>query len=56
MPINDMFDTAKAPLAELYVNDFNKLGRTFRVQLQSNRLPLAPGGYPQYRCARKAAR
>ena len=35
VPINDVFDTMQSTFGELYVNDFNKLGRTFRVQLQS---------------------
>ncbi|WP_047243063.1 efflux RND transporter permease subunit [Chromobacterium subtsugae] len=35
VPINTVFDTLQSTLGELYVNDFNKFGRTFRVQLQS---------------------
>jgi len=33
--ISDVFDTMQSTFGELYVNDFNKQGRTFRVQLQS---------------------
>ncbi|WP_199153778.1 efflux RND transporter permease subunit [Chromobacterium sp. ASV23] len=33
--INDVFDAMSATFGQLYVNDFNKFGRTYKVQLQS---------------------
>lgn len=35
VPINQVFEVMQSTFGALYVNDFNKLGRTFRVQLQS---------------------
>ncbi|XZG68919.1 efflux RND transporter permease subunit [Chitinibacteraceae bacterium HSL-7] len=35
VPINTVFDTMNATFGQVYVNDFNKFGRTYRVQLQS---------------------
>ena len=35
VPISRIFDTMKATFGSSYVNDFNKLGRTFQVRLQS---------------------
>ncbi|WP_028452576.1 efflux RND transporter permease subunit [Chitinilyticum aquatile] len=35
VPINSVFDTMQATFGQVYVNDFNKFGRTYRVQLQS---------------------
>ncbi|MBE9609169.1 efflux RND transporter permease subunit [Chitinilyticum piscinae] len=35
VPINNVFDTMQATFGQVYVNDFNKFGRTYRVQLQS---------------------
>ncbi|MGR2660303.1 efflux RND transporter permease subunit [Chromobacterium haemolyticum] len=35
VPVNTVFDTMQSTFGALYVNDFNKFGRTFRVQLQS---------------------
>ncbi|HXH04426.1 MAG TPA: efflux RND transporter permease subunit [Candidatus Competibacteraceae bacterium] len=35
VPVNVVFDTMQATFGALYVNDFNKLGRIFKVQLQS---------------------
>ncbi len=35
VPVSRVFDTMRATFGSYYVNDFNKLGRTFRVQLQS---------------------
>lgn len=35
LPINDVFSTLQAYLGSLYVNDFNKFGRIYRVQLQA---------------------
>ena len=36
VPINEVFDTMQSTFGALYVNDFNKFGRTFKVQLQSD--------------------
>lgn len=35
VPISRIFDTMQATFGSYYVNDFNKLGRTFQVRLQS---------------------
>ena len=35
VPINEVFSTLQAYLGSLYVNDFNKYGRIYRVQLQA---------------------
>lgn len=35
VPINSVFDTMQSTFGSLYVNDFNKFGRIFKVQLQS---------------------
>ena len=35
VPVSDVFDALQATMGALYVNDFNKFGRTYRVQLQS---------------------
>ncbi|PWV65560.1 efflux RND transporter permease subunit [Plasticicumulans acidivorans] len=35
VPVNSVFDAMQATFGALYVNDFNKLGRPFKVQLQS---------------------
>lgn len=35
VPVSRVFETMQATFGTYYVNDFNKLGRTFRVQLQS---------------------
>jgi multidrug efflux pump len=36
VPVQDVFDTLQSTMAALYVNDFNKFGRTFRVQMQAD--------------------
>ena len=36
MPVNNVFDTLNVYLGSSYVNDFNYLGRTYRVQLQAD--------------------
>ncbi|RXZ44047.1 efflux RND transporter permease subunit [Crenobacter cavernae] len=36
VPVNDVFDTLQSTFGALYVNDFNKFGRIFRVQLQAD--------------------
>ncbi|MGL4716887.1 MAG: efflux RND transporter permease subunit [Aeromonas sp.] len=35
LPINAVFDTMQATFGQVYINDFNQFGRTYRVQLQS---------------------
>ncbi|MBI1319822.1 MAG: multidrug efflux RND transporter permease subunit [Candidatus Hydrogenedens sp.] len=36
LPIDEIFDSLQAYLGALYVNDFNKYGRIYRVQLQAD--------------------
>lgn len=36
LPIDDIFNSLQAYLGALYVNDFNKFGRIYRVQLQAD--------------------
>jgi multidrug efflux pump subunit AcrB len=36
VPVQDVFDALTSTMAPLYVNDFNKFGRTFRVQVQAD--------------------
>ena len=36
MPVNTVFDLMQGIFGSIYVNDFNKLGRTFRVMLQAD--------------------
>ncbi len=36
VPINDVFTALQAQMGSLYVNDFNKAGRTYRVTLQAD--------------------
>ncbi|TAK85008.1 MAG: multidrug efflux RND transporter permease subunit [Betaproteobacteria bacterium] len=36
VPVQDVFDTLTSTMASLYVNDFNKFGRTYRVQVQAD--------------------
>jgi hydrophobe/amphiphile efflux-1 (HAE1) family protein len=40
VPVSEVFDTLAATMGAFYVNDFNKFGRTYQVQLQAE---------PQYR-------
>ncbi len=35
IPVTDVFDALQGTMGSLYVNDFNKFGRTFRVQIQA---------------------
>src|SRR5690606_5130422 len=35
VPVADVFDALQSTMASLYVNDFNKFGRTYRVQVQA---------------------
>ncbi|HSV19225.1 MAG TPA: multidrug efflux RND transporter permease subunit [Casimicrobiaceae bacterium] len=36
VPVNQIFDALQATMGPLYVNDFNRSGRTFRVQVQAD--------------------
>src|SRR5258708_9784899 len=36
VPVQDVCDALQSTMAALYVNDFNKFGRTFRVQMQAD--------------------
>ena len=52
VPVSDVFDALQSTMGSLYVNDFNKFGRTYRVQIQADApVPLAPGGPRQCLCA-----
>ena len=35
VPVADVFDALQSTMGALYVNDFNKFGRTYRVQMQA---------------------
>ncbi|MCX7162955.1 MAG: multidrug efflux RND transporter permease subunit [Betaproteobacteria bacterium] len=35
VPISEVFDALQSVIGSLYVNDFNKFGRTYRVQMQA---------------------
>src|SRR5712692_3189789 len=35
VPVQDVFDALESTMSALYVNDFNKFGRTYRVQMQA---------------------
>src|SRR5260221_5221311 len=36
VPVQDVFDALQSTMAALYVNDFNKFGRTYRVQMHAD--------------------
>ena len=36
IPVSDVFDALQSTMGPLYVNDFNKFGRTYRVQVQAD--------------------
>ncbi|MCL2658177.1 MAG: multidrug efflux RND transporter permease subunit [Betaproteobacteria bacterium] len=36
VPINAVFDSLQSMMGSLYINDFNKFGRTYRVQIQAD--------------------
>jgi len=36
VPVDDVFLTLQSTMGSLYVNDFNKFGRTYRVQMQAD--------------------
>ncbi len=38
VPIASVFDTLQSTMGALYVNDFNKFGRTYRVQVQAENI------------------
>jgi multidrug efflux pump len=43
VPLADLFNTLQSTMGALYVNDFNKFGRTYRVQIQAEpRFRLRP--------------
>ena len=58
VPVTDVFDTLQVYLGSLYVNDFNHLGRTYRVRVTGGRrVPRARGRHrPASRRATAPAR
>ncbi|HWS74391.1 MAG TPA: multidrug efflux RND transporter permease subunit [Quisquiliibacterium sp.] len=36
VPVQDVFDALQSTMGSLYVNDFNRFGRTYRVQVQAD--------------------
>ena len=36
VPLSDVFDTLQVYLGSLYVNDFNRFGRTWQVNVQAD--------------------
>jgi len=36
VPLSDVFDALQGTMGSIYVNDFNKFGRTYRVQIQAD--------------------
>ncbi len=44
LPLTDVFDTLQTYLGSLYVNDFNKFGRVYRVYLQAEQEQRADPG------------
>ncbi len=36
IPLNNVFDTLQATMGSVYVNDFNKFGRTYQVRVQAD--------------------
>ena len=36
IPLSDVFDTLQATMGSVYVNDFNKFGRTYQVRVQAD--------------------
>ena len=44
MPLTDVFDTLQVYLGSLYVNDFNRFGRTYQVNVAGRvAVPRAAG-------------
>ncbi|MCG8633026.1 MAG: multidrug efflux RND transporter permease subunit [Desulfobacterales bacterium] len=44
IPLSDVFDTLQANLGSVYVNDFNKFGKTYQVRVQADaQFRSAPG-------------
>ena len=57
VPVTDVFDTMQIYLGSLYVNDFNKFGRTYSVRVQADAPYRArPRTSACSRCARTPAR
>ena len=54
IPLTDVFETLQVYLGSLYVNDFNRFGRTYQVNVQAeSRFRLQP---EQIRAAEDAQR
>ena len=57
VPVPEVFETLQSTFGALYVNDFNRSGRVYQVQLQSEpRFRAYPGGHPQRLRAREVGR
>ncbi len=54
VPVTDVFDTMQIYLGSLYVNDFNKFGRTYSVRVQAD--AQVPRARRRYRPAEGALR
>jgi len=54
--LNNVFETMQVYLGSLYVNDFNRFGRTYQVNVQAERLPAASGGYRSLKTRNAAAK
>ena len=56
VPLNEIFETMQVYLGSLYVNDFNRFGRTYQVNAQAD-MPfrLEPEDIRRSRCATRAA-
>ena len=53
--VNDVFDALQSTFGALYVNDFNRFGRVFRVHLQSEaEFRARPGRHPRRLRPRRA--
>ena len=56
VPLTDVFDTLQVYLGSLYVNDFNRFGRTYQVNVQAeSALPAAAGADRAAQDAQRAA-
>ena len=49
VPVKDVFDALQSTMGVLYVNDFNKFGHTYRVQLQAEGRVSREAGRPGQR-------
>ena len=58
VPVTEVFDTMQIYLGSLYVNDFNKFGRTYSVRVQADApVPRAGRGHrASSRCVPRRAR